>query len=440
VVAGADAVLFLVSAGSELTASDFALIRSFRALCPLVHGVAAKTDLYQHGERLNARNNELLRSHGLNMSLVPVSAALRTHALIRGDRELDALSGIPGLVTHLVQDLLPVARATAEGRAARQGYAVLDKDVWRLKRTEEALREPNEAVAAVETAQSGLQAMRTTGSRWRMTLQEGFTRATNDGVSDLRVRLRAVLAEADKHVDGTDPRRAWPEIEAQLRRQVQQAIVENHADLEAVVGEVTAAVADQLDHDLSDVDQLFGDDRDPNSPLVGESSIDVTLRYQSLVEIGMSAVRSAYMPGVMFSALASAVGVGLTAASGGLVGVAAVALGGRAMRKERERQLDSRRKAAKAAIRQFVDEVSVTSQKELQEGLGALRSRLGDRFAAYAADLEEAAGEAVAAAKHAMQIDLAARNQELTEVRAQRQQLEQTLFTLAKVLDTDPQP
>ncbi|MFD4434023.1 dynamin family protein, partial [Nocardia sp. NPDC058497] len=79
--AAADAVLVLSDASTELTEPELTFVRQIRELCPTVAVLLAKTDLYPHWHRvLEADRSHLTRAEA-DVTLIPVSALLRAHAL-----------------------------------------------------------------------------------------------------------------------------------------------------------------------------------------------------------------------------------------------------------------------------------------------------------------------------------------------------------------------
>lgn len=83
IAAAADAVLVLSDASTELTAPELTFLRQIRELCPTVAVLLTKTDLYPHWHQvLDADRAHLTRAE-TDVSLIPVSALLRAHALDR---------------------------------------------------------------------------------------------------------------------------------------------------------------------------------------------------------------------------------------------------------------------------------------------------------------------------------------------------------------------
>lgn len=418
-----DAVIWVGSAGRELTAGDLSVIRSLRVVCPELVMVLTKSDLYPDPEVIRARDEQLLADLDRRFPITVTSAHLRRAGLERQDSELDSLSGVPDLVNLIARDLFARARSSRVQRIAAQTAATLQQERWRLDRTEEALREPSEAEAHLRAAQERLQQARTTGARWRTDLREAFGDAANASASDLKNRITTVLREAEDEIGTTDPRKTWAEIEARLRQHLRQAVIENNTVVEERVMDAVRSVAGRLDAELDDVDRLLGLDPAAEALTATEREVTVELGRTSFLDLGMTTIRGAYMPSIMFSALASAAGLAVTMATGGVIAVAAAALGGRAFLKERERQLKAQRQEASKAVRKYLEETSTVTRQAVQNGIADVRSAMADRFIEVTVNLESSANDALYEAKRAAEVDLADRNRRLNEVQALRQSL-----------------
>jgi len=418
-----DAVVWVCSAGRELTADDLSVVRSLHTICPQLAVALAKSDLYPAAEAIRERDEQLLRTLDGRCPVTVTSARLRRAGLDRQDSELDALSGVPHLVNFIARDLRAQVQIGRVRRVAAEAVATIQQERWRLDRAEEALREPSEAEARLRAAQERLQRARTSGARWRTELREAFSDAANAAANDLKNRIATVLREAEEEIGRRDPSKAWSEIEARLRQQLRQAVIENNALLETRVLEATRTVADRLDAELHDVDRMLGFDPAAEALTATEHELSVELGRISFLDLGMSTVRGAYLPGLMFSALASAAGLAVTVATGGVVAVAAAALGGRAFVQERERQLKRQRQEAMKAVRRYTEEISAASRQALQDGIAEVRSAMAERFINITVELESSANDALYEARRAAQTDVADRNRRLAEVEAQRRAL-----------------
>ena len=427
----ADAVIYVTNAARELTASDLAVMGSMRQLTTIAAIVMNKYDLCPDAVQVRNRNLEILSQHGLDVPVLITSGALRRIGVADSDEELDELSGVGSLVRLLAGEVLASARASHLESVCRHASRVIDQERFHIEHKERALIEPSEAVKDLEATQQRLQATRSEGAMWRRELEEGLASSVSSTVEELRRSLRKTSDLITEEIDSCDPRRSWQEVESQLRRQVREAVLDLQTDMTARTQAAARQAAERLATELEDL-SLHSDESE--SIDLDDAPVEIDFRRESVIDTAMSGLRGAYLPGMMLTAVASSVGVGLTAATGGLVVVAALALGGRSFQRERERQIENTRRVARAACQRYLDDVLAEVQRSLRTGAAETRAGIVARFEDYMRALEERATEAVTTARRAAQLDQAARNREIGELRATTQQIRRLESVLADAI------
>ena len=121
----ADGLVLVSDASSELSAPEIEFLRRAVELCPTVLFAQTKIDLYPAWERIFDLNRGHLERAGVRIPMVAVSSQLRTVALARKDRALNAASRFPELISHLGDRVVTPAKEGAAssvgaGRAGRR--------------------------------------------------------------------------------------------------------------------------------------------------------------------------------------------------------------------------------------------------------------------------------------------------------------------------------
>src|SRR6201985_1664809 len=107
----ADAILLVSDAAAEYSRPEIEFLRQAGTVCPNIACVLTKIDLYPEWQRIAELDRGHLASVGINAELLPTSSVLRLHAVRTEDRQLNAESGFPGLVTFLRERVLGEAHA-----------------------------------------------------------------------------------------------------------------------------------------------------------------------------------------------------------------------------------------------------------------------------------------------------------------------------------------
>ena len=197
---------------------------------------------------------------------------------------------------------------------------------------------------------------------------------------DLRSRVRAAVADAERVVEESDPARNWDDIETWLRARLSY---EGEQTL-ALLTERTAQVAAALERELGGgplrpvapaaVPDLFGHLPDRDAPTGNRRSVATRSR---------SLVMSAYGGLMMALILPRFAGIELPmwVVIGGAV-TAALLLGGATLAGERKRQLEARRSRAKSLVRHCADGFLLGAGKYTRDTLRGAQQQLRDECAA----------------------------------------------------------
>src|SRR6201986_2700446 len=116
----ADAILLVSDAAAEDSPPELDFLRQAGRICPNVACGLTKIDLYPQWQRIAELDRGHLASVEIDAELLPTSSVLRLHAVQAEDRQLNAESGFPGLVTFL--------RERGLGQSERLGRLVAATD------------------------------------------------------------------------------------------------------------------------------------------------------------------------------------------------------------------------------------------------------------------------------------------------------------------------
>jgi hypothetical protein len=416
----AGAVLFLTDASQELTEPEAQFLRTVTALCPNVACVLTKIDAYAHWRTIRERDLAHLHALGLDVELVPVSAALHDEAVALGDRQLDDESGVPGLVAYLRMLLADAERLRARAAAADAQW-VTDQLLVQFGAERAALADPERAkplIAALEAAKERAERLRSEASRWQQTLADGMGDLGAEVDRQLRTRTRDVLREAEDAIDQSDPAAVWDEFEPWIYRKVNEHVVAIYATFHTGAERVAQRVADHFEAENALVD-VAGPA--PSTALDAVSTTaELRLDLMTGGQQALSAVRGAYSGMAMFGMLAGMVGA---AALGPLViGVGAL-MGRKQLHDDRERQLAMLRQQAKASLRKYVDDVAFNVGNDTRDAQRLAHRQLRDHFAERAQEVFRSTTEALQAAQQAVLADDDQRTQRRRDVEAELQRI-----------------
>src|ERR1700761_653221 len=194
----ADAILLVSDAAAEYSRPEIEFLRQAGTVCPNIACVLTKIDLYPGWPG----NAELDRGHlasvGLNAELLPTSSVLRLHAVRTEDRQLNAESGFPALVSFLRDRVVGQAGRLANRAAAHDVVTISDQLAAGMRAELAACEDPEQAgrlVAELDQAKRRADDLRDRGARWHQVLNDGIADLNADVDYDLRDRMRVVVRE-----------------------------------------------------------------------------------------------------------------------------------------------------------------------------------------------------------------------------------------------------
>jgi GTPase SAR1 family protein len=419
----ASAVLFVSDASQEFTAPELDFLRTARSVCPTIIGVMTKTDFYPEWRRVLELDQAHLARAGIEMEVVPVSAAIRQAAIELDNGPLHKESGFPELIDHLQRVVLSDAERLALDAATADMLSVVGQLESQFVSERAALADPEQAqtiVDQLEAAREQADRLRGQAARWQQTLNDGFADLQSDAEHDLRTRLRDLTRAADDAIDAIDPADAWNEFEGWLYRQAGEQIAGNYALIHNGSSEIAARVAEHFN--------IAGDDIAVNLAVASPGdmiedarrAVAVEMQQGSRVGAGLSAIRGSYSGILMFGVLGRVMGLGLLNPAAVVVGLL---LGGKALRDEKNKALAMRRTQGKNAHRKYTDELAFEVAKDARDTLRRLQRQLRDHFAARADELHRSTIDALANARRAAKGDEVTRAQRLLDVEAELDRL-----------------
>jgi replication fork clamp-binding protein CrfC len=431
----ADAVLLVSDASQEYTKTELDFLGAAMRLCPNVAGVLTKTDLYPQWRRIADIDRGHLGSSGISAELLPVSSALRLHALRTKDKELNEESGYASLVRYLRDKV--VGRADdLDRRSTSQDVLGACEQLTTTMRAELAAQENPEQVAELvtelERAKARAGSLKDRSARWQITLNDGVSDLSADIEYDLRDRLRRITREAETLVEDADPAEIWDQFAEWLYREVSTAASANFVWANERARWLAGQVAE---HFADDGETLLPDLRIPTTE--GMTPRVAAMERPELEKLAggeraLSGLRGGYMGGLMFfMPLTLIPGLALAApfaAAGG-----AFVLGRKQLRDDQKRMLERRRSEAKIAARKHIDEVQFQVGKDSRDMLRRTQRTLRDHFTRVAEELHTSMAESVAKAQASVRGTEAERTARIADLKAELARVE-TLATRARAL------
>ena len=371
-----DAVLFTADGGSPLTGPELDLMRAVATDgLPLL---LALTGIDRHRQWHDVLTADLasLRDLGVGVEPFAVSTRLHSAAIASDDSELAIASGVPALVTRL-HDL---AGREDKDRSAHESVG----SVTPLEAAQDALQRSNVLPGSQEDKpRKPGRRPSPPGPSWQQVLGDGFAAASSDVDFDLRVRMRAVAAEAERAIDDGHVDRAWADFDSRLRDRLvyeaQQTCTLLTARVEAVAAtlraHLDAATPNPVVLPLPTRDHLF-EHVQPHRPTAGGRPL--ATRGQALLRSAYGGILMAFviprLAGLKVPIWVLAAGASITA----IALVVATVLG------ERKRRLDRLRSQARRTVRHCTDGFLLSAGKHTRDALRSAQQQLRDDCAARA--------------------------------------------------------
>ncbi|WP_280232373.1 dynamin family protein [Nocardia cyriacigeorgica] len=415
----ADAVLVLSDASTELTEPELTFLSQVRRLCPAVALVLTKIDLYPHWRQVAAADRAHLDRAQLEVPIIPVSAALREHALRLQDKQLGAESGFGVLYQFLREQVVARDQRATRLAVSRDIHSAAEHLALALGSELVAVRDPKlgaAAVAELQAAKAAAEQMHRRTAAWQQTLADGITDLAGDIDHDLRDRLRTVAREAEEWIDDHDPGRHWARIEEWLVGTVDSALGDNLLWTGARAERLSERVAEHFTElgavDLPDVRPGENDDKS-RSAAVTLADLEPDIGVGSKLLVGM---RGSY-GGVLMVGLASTF-AGLALLNPISLG-AGVLVGGKAFRDDHKTRLAKRRNEAKVAVRRYVDDVAFQAGKESKDRLHRIHRALRDHYTGVAQRSLRSIDDSLRAAQEAATMASTRRSERCAELERQ---------------------
>lgn len=354
-----DVVVLVAAADHVLGDAELDRLRALRLRSH--HTVLALTEIDRHPRWRDVLDADLALMRSAGVPAAPMAVSLDLYTQAAGVPALVGASGLPALVERLHE-----FAAQAPPPAVRR-------------------QEPVDAPpSAPPRRPPGDEPGRTVPDRgrWQQILSDGIAAASSDVDFDLRTRVRATVAEAERAVDETDPTHQWGALEAWLRARLDHDAEQTSTLLAQRVGAIADALATHLGGGPLRLPppaapDLFGHLPQRDAP---------TGTGRPLAARGRTLVMSSYGGVMMALILPRFAGVDLPVwliLTGALL--AAALMGGAALSGERKRQLDARRTRAKALVRHSADGFLLGAGKHTRDALRAAQQQLRDECAARTA-------------------------------------------------------
>ncbi len=419
----ADAILLVSDAAAEYSRPELEFLRQAGRICPNVACVVTKIDLYPQWQRITELDKGHLASVEIDAELLPTSSVLRLHAVQAEDRQLNLESGFPALVSFLRDRVVGQSGRLANRSAANDVVTIAGQLAAGMRAELSATEDPGEAsrlMAELERAKQRAADLRTTSSRWHQVLNDGIADLNADVDYDLRDRMRSIVREGEKILDGVDPGKVWDQFALQVEDQAAAAAAANFlwASERArwLAGQVAELFAEDGARSLPDLPDSTG----PDLPdLIGEMEDPGGEKFGA-GQRAFVGLRGGYMGTLMAGMYSTFMGLTLLnpfSAAAGLL------MGGKMMRDESKRLLERRRMEAKNTVRRYVDDVSFQVGKQSRDMLRHVQRELRDHFMARSDELVRSAQESLIAAERASQTGEAGRQQRIADLRAELERI-----------------
>ncbi len=405
----ADGLIFVSDATSELTAPELAFLERARSLCPNVVMVAPKIDLAPEWRRVVEINTDHLAQRDLDISIIPVSSALRSTAFATRNRDLNERSGYPALLHELDVKVISPAQHGAAARARSEAVSLIDTTTVSLRAEREALDDPkaNEVLQrAAADATERLETLRGPGSRWQTVLGDRLADLSSEVNHRFRGAIRDTARSLDERIELLKNAEEWDEMARDLQSGVADAVTRVFVEVE----DARAAIRDEL-ADLLAADDVVGPTAQRTADVLDTSGMWRSRGIEQNESTGGKAFRTGLtglrgaqggvmMLGISGGFLPTAAAV-FVASNPVLLGAGAL-FGGFQLMEDRKRRVQQRRQSARAQMRQFTDDVQFEMSNELTKIIRDVQRGLRDEFIALIGELQQSWTQAASHAEQAL--------------------------------------
>ena len=377
----ADALLFVTDASAPLSGAELDFLMMSAEQCEDIILVLSKIDLFPEWRRIAEINRQVLSMNNIAARICPLSSALRSEAFRRMDGDLNIESGYPELLDVIGADVLDPSRDRAASRARAEALFVVEQLLGEMVPELTALSDPGIAagtLAALDAERERLERLRAGSARWQIMLNDQFGDLVADSDHRFRQRIRQISRQSDESIENGDPTEIWDDVIALLRDLVASASGGVVRELEAGSDIIAAHIVELLKEESIAIDAALGRARPVDVSRLWSA---VRPPQQALTEkagMGWASLRGAQGGILVLGMLGSLAGIALS--TGMMLGVGAI-FGGKQIFEERRKQVTQRRQKARAAIRQFLDDVQFEVGKSMREVSRELQRQLRDHFA-----------------------------------------------------------
>ena len=405
----ADGLVFVSDASAELSAPEVAFLRRAVELCPTVLFAQTKTDLYPEWERIVDINRGHLVRAGVDIPLVAVSSVLRSEALVRRDRHLNALSRFPELIDSLGTGIVQPAKATAEERSKADIRGITGLVRTALDDEKRMLADPSivaRATADLQRASDRLEHLRGPGAKWTVVVGDRVTELSNAVSYQFRSGMRTISRLMDELVEDLKTGEQWDAMVREMQAQVADEVTRVFVAMEQGRADVHAEVATLLQDEHLLLPTMRGRH---------DAAVDVAELWQgkaldtpdargrkAKVMGGLTGLRGAQGGVVMFGMMGQflpAAAATLLASNPVLLGAGAL-FGGLQLSEDRKRKVAMRRQSARQQVRQFLDDVQFEVTNETSQLVRDLQRDMRDEFGDRLAELQRTYAETAQRAQH----------------------------------------
>ncbi len=431
----ADAILMISDTSQEFTEPELRFVQQAVELCPVGAVIATKTDLYPHWRQIVEANSAHLRRARVDLPVIPASSLLRSAAVAAEDKELNAESNFPAIVSFLSEKVLGRENDRIRDQVVDEIGSAAEHLMLMVQSELAAINDPDDIRRLTEDLerrkQEASDALQHT-ALWQQVLNDGIADLTADVDHDLRARFRAIVQHNETVIDGCDPTMHWAEIGAEVEDAVATAVGDNfvwaYRRAEALAREVATTFVD------AGLDSVKMPDVSAREMGAGFDGLRSLARLESkpsgLGHKAITSMRGSYGGVLMFGMLTSVAGLGMfnpISLGAGLL------LGRKSYREDMENRMLRVRNEAKTNLRKFIDDTLFVVGKESRDRLKAIQRKLRDHYREIADQTTRSLNESLQAAVAAARLEETERNTRVRELERQLDILTQVRDNVAKL-------
>ncbi len=367
--------------------------------------------------------------------MIPASSLLRSAAVAAEDKELNAESNFPAIVSFLSEKVLGRENDRIRDQVVDEIGSAAEHLMLMVQSELAAINDPDDIRRLTEDLerrkQEASDALQHT-ALWQQVLNDGIADLTADVDHDLRARFRAIVQHNETVIDGCDPTMHWAEIGAEVEDDVATAVGDNfvwaYRRAEALAREVATTFVD------AGLDSVKMPDVSAREMGAGFDGLRSLARLESkpsgLGHKAITSMRGSYGGVLMFGMLTSVAGLGMfnpISLGAGLL------LGRKSYREDMENRMLRVRNEAKTNLRKFIDDTLFVVGKESRDRLKAIQRKLRDHYREIADQTTRSLNESLQAAVAAARLEETERNTRVRELERQLDILTQVRDNVAKL-------